>query len=210
MRAVLTALALLAIASATMLGGAHLAVGSTAGRVHRELGELPPKSVVIVPGAGLRADGTPHGFLAERLECALRLFESGRVQHILVSGDNGTREHDETTAMQRWLLGRGIPADAIHEDYAGFRTRDTMERAARIFGVHDAVICTQGLHANRAVYLALDAGIDAVALVARGDSWLSAGAWLRERVATLMAVFDVLAGTEPRYLGPALPIAARR
>jgi SanA protein len=209
MRGWLIAIGIVLGACGVIFAGAHVAVGLVAERVHGDLGAIPRRSVAIVPGAGLRPDGTPHASLSERLECARRLLESGRVQHILVSGDNGTPWHDETSAMRRWLLAHGVPERAIHPDYAGFRTRDTMERAARIFGVRDAVICTQGLHANRSVFLALDAGIDAIALVVAGDAWAGPDAWLRERAATMMAVFDVIAGTEPRFLGPALPIVAR-
>lgn len=208
MRSWLTVSAVLVATFVVVVVGAHLAVGSVADRVFRDIDALPSHAVAIVPGAGLRPDGSPHDILSERLRCAERLFESGRVTHILVSGDGGSHDHDEANAMRRWLVARGVPEASVQMDYAGFRTRDTMERAARIFGVRDAVICTQGLHANRSVYLALDAGIDADVLVARGDDWFTFGARLRERAATVVAVFDALVGTEPRFLGPRIPIGS--
>lgn len=199
---------LVAVAALVFILGAHLAIGSVADRVVDDLDAVPARSVVIVPGAGLTPDGRPMGFLTERLTCAEALFRSGRAQHILVSGDGSTVDHDEPNAMRRWLVARGLPESKIQMDYAGFRTRDTMQRAARVFLVKDAIICTQGLHANRTAFLALDAGLDAVVAVARGDGWFSAGDWLRERGATTMALFDALVGTEPRFLGPTIPIAA--
>lgn len=201
-------MAVLAAALVVVVAAAHLAVGSVADRVHVDVATLPAHTVAIVPGAGLRPDGSPHGLLTERLVCAERLFAAGRVRHILVSGDGGSHDHDEANAMRRWLVARGVPEASVQMDYAGFRTRDTMQRAVRVFEVRDAVICTQGLHANRSVYLALDAGIDADVLVANGDAWLTFGAHLREHVATVMAVFDVLVGTEPRFLGPRIPLGS--
>jgi len=196
----------LSTALVVVVTATHLAVGSVADRVHRDLVTLPAHTIAIVPGAGLRPDGSPHGFLTARLVCAKQLFDSGRVRHILVSGDGGSTDHDEANAMRRWLVAHDVPEASVQMDYAGFRTRDTMQRAVRVFEVRDAVICTQGLHANRSVYLALDAGIDADVLVASGDDRFTFAAQMRERAATVIAVFDVLLGTEPRFLGPHIPI----
>lgn len=206
MRSLALAATLLIAAAASVVLASHLAVGLASERVITDPSALDPRAVVIVPGAGLRPDGTPHGLLTERLVCARDLFARGRVRHVLVSGDGGSRSHDEPNAMRRWLVENGVPESKIQMDFAGFRTRDTMQRAARVFAVKDAVICTQALHANRSVFLALDAGIDASALVARGDAWLDSGAWLRERAAIVMAFYDMLVQTEPRFLGPQIPI----
>ncbi len=208
MRPLLTTFAALFFAALGLAGASHLAVSRVADRVFDDPAEVPSRPVVIVPGAGLRADGTPHGYLEQRLECALGLFASGKARHILVSGDNCDASYDEASSMRQWLIGRGVPDAAITRDFAGFRTRDTMERAARVFGVTGAIVCTQGLHAERSVFLARDAGIDAVALVARGDHWFGFGARLRERIATVAAVVDAMVDTQPRFLGPRLPIAA--
>jgi SanA protein len=92
-------------------------------------------------------------------------------------------------------------------DHAGFRTLDTMQRAARIFEVRDAVVCTQKLYAPRTAFLALRAGIDTTVLVA--DRHVYAGA-LHDRTREILAVglagFDAIVGTEPALLGPQIPI----
>lgn len=192
-----------------VLGGADLVVGAAGERVRGSLAEVEARQVVIVPGAGLRAPGEPGGILARRLACAREVFAAGKARHVLVSGDNGEVGYDEPTAMQRWLVARGVPEAAISRDHAGFRTRDTMERAARVFGVESAIVCTQGLHARRTAFLAVDAGIDAVVLVADGDQYLSLGARLRERVAIVGAAWDALVGTEPRFLGEEIALDRR-
>lgn len=190
----------ISIAAALLVfGGTHLAVGAVSDRVLRDPAGAGTRSVAIVPGAGLARDGSPLGILEGRLACAKDLYERGLVGSILVSGDGELPSHDETSAMQRWLVANGLPEERIQMDFRGLRTRTTMERAARIHGVRDAVICTQELHANRTVFLALVAGIDAVAVVARGDQWLGTGAWLRERGATMIAVFETLLSRRQPY-----------
>ena len=108
--------------------------------------------------------------------------------------------------MARWLEDRGVPGEDVFLDHAGFRTLDTMQRAARVFGVRSAVICTQAFHLPRAVWLARKAGIDAVGLEAAcagSGALLSHG---REVLAIAAAVFDTATGRGPRYLGPAIAI----
>ncbi|HRE88823.1 MAG TPA: ElyC/SanA/YdcF family protein [Myxococcota bacterium] len=190
-------------------GYSELVVDSASSRVFDDPARIEPHEVVIVPGAGLTVDRRPGYYLSRRLECALELYRQGKARHILVSGDNGEVSYDEPSAMHGWLVGRGVPESAITRDFAGFRTRDTMERARRVFGVRRAIICTQALHARRSAFLAHDAGMDASVLVAEGDRFLGFGPRLRERIAILGAVFDAIVDREPRYLGAPVDLGAR-
>jgi SanA protein len=136
------------------------------GRRHgyQSVAEVPARPVAIVLGARVHPDGSPSTALADRLEGALELYRAGRVDAILVSGDARAREYDEPKAMRRWLLDRGVSAERIRADPAGYRTLHTMQRAAKVFGIDGAVICTQAFHLARALFLARRAGIDAVGL----------------------------------------------
>jgi SanA protein len=135
----------------------------TKGMWFDDMGDITPRDVAIVPGVLFRS-GRPQAFLEERLGMALGLYRSGRVKAILVSGDE-QRAGNEASGMRRWLLDRGVPSTAVLADPLGTRTLVTMTRAAHVFGVRSAIICTQGMHAPRSVFLARGAGIDAVALV---------------------------------------------
>ena len=84
------------------------------------------------------------------------------MKSILVSG-NETAEAPEVSAMTAWLLERGVAKKDILTDDGGSRTLETMNRAAGVFDVHDAVICTQDVTVARSLYLAEHAGINAVA-----------------------------------------------
>lgn len=160
--------------------------------------------IAIVPGASVHRDGAPSPQLEARLALALVLARQNRVDGVLVSGArNGA--YDEAGPMRRWLSQRGVPAGRITDDHAGYRTLDTMERAARVYHVSRAVVCTQSFHLPRAIFLARRAGIEAVGLApdtATPDR--STGDLVREGVATLVAVLDsYILGRQPRQPGPA-------
>src|SRR5215207_11157598 len=48
----------------------------------------PVERLAIVFGAGLRRDGTPTAVLRDRVETATSLYFSGKVEKLLMSGDN--------------------------------------------------------------------------------------------------------------------------
>lgn len=173
-----------------------------------EAAEVPQHTVAIVPGARVHRDGRPYPVLVDRLEAARRLYETGQVRRILVSGDHAHKGYDEPNGMRRWLLARGVSSEDVFMDHAGLRTLDTMQRAARVFEVRDAVVCTQRFHLARSVFLARHAGIDAVGLVADrrtyGDPRYNAA---REMLARTRAFADVyVLGAQPRHLGDPIPI----
>ena len=126
------------------------------------------------------------------------LWRAGKAAKILVSGDDRASMNHESTAMRASLLEQGVPAEAIEMDPAGYRTYDTMVRAARVYGVKQAVVCTSEFHLLRSLYLAHSAGIDALGMAGDRQVYRSARRYyLRERLAVLMAVADVWLGREP-------------
>jgi len=196
--AVLLALALLA--------AAHVHI-STRGQRYTEIERVPPARVALVFGAGLRPDGRPSRMLAERVRAAATLYEAGRVQKLLLTGDNSSVAYNEVAAMQRYALELGVPATDMTLDYAGFSTYESCYRARDIFGVEQAVLVTQRYHLPRAVYTCRALGIDAVGLGT--PDW---GAYhpalitrytARETLATLNALVQVhLTHPLPTFLGP--------
>ncbi|WP_437292318.1 SanA/YdcF family protein [Sorangium sp. So ce406] len=188
------------------LCGARLWVGRSAS-IYRALDAVPRGEVAIVPGALVWPNGTPSPALEDRLAAALDLYRAGKVRRILVSGDHGRVGYDEPNAMRAWLVRRGVPSGDVFMDHAGLRTLDTMQRAARVFGVRDAVVCTQEFHLPRALYLARAAGFPAVGYAA--DRRVYANADLdarRELLATALTLLDTWIGRAPRFLGPPVPI----
>jgi SanA protein len=146
--------------------------------------------------------------LADRLETAVELYKSGKVDKLLLSGDHGQTTYDEVNAMLAYVRQRGVADEDAFTDHAGFSTYDTMYRARDVFEVRSALVVTQGFHLTRAVYTARVLGIDAVGVAAdrrpyAGERQLIVRDWL----ARVKAFFQLhVTRPEPRYLGPAIPI----
>jgi vancomycin permeability regulator SanA len=201
-RLLLLALAVTLLPPALILA-VHLA---TANRRYDDPSRIPAERVAIVFGAGVRPNGQPSPMLADRVRAAVELYRAGRVQKLLMTGDNARPEYDEVGAMRRYAIEQGAPAEAIVLDHAGFSTYESCYRAGAIFGVRQAVLVTQRYHLPRAVYTCGQLGVDAVGLGT--PDWgvysepLMASYALREALATLNALWEVhVTHPTPTYLG---------
>jgi SanA protein len=161
---------------------------ATAAVTFQRAADVPPRPTAIVLGA-TTLHGMPSQELAERLQAAAELYGAHKIQAIIVSGALSAVD-DEPGVMAHWLIGRGVPAAIITEDPLGVRTRATMERAAHVYGVRAAVVCTQAYHLPRALILARKVGIDAVGLV--GDPGAAMRHSLREIIARGAMLLETL------------------
>ncbi|MFZ2098190.1 MAG: ElyC/SanA/YdcF family protein [Anaerolineales bacterium] len=170
---------------------------------------VPSKPVAIVFGAGLWRDGTPTTVLRDRITTAAELFFSGKVQKILMSGDNSYVDYNEPGAMREYALSLGVPDDAIVLDYAGRRTYDTCYRAGAIFGIRQVVLITQGFHMPRALFTCNALGLEAIGVASDSRVYRMGSLvyWnLRELPATLTAMLDVYVLHTVPILGKPEPI----
>jgi SanA protein len=166
----------------------------------------PEAPVALVFGAGLRANQAPSPMLAERIDTAIALYQAGKVKALLMSGDNSDRSHDETRAMRRYAIGKGVPSRHVIGDYAGLSTYDSCYRARSIFGVERALLVTQQFHLPRALFIAQSLGIDAFGVSADEARPHRAPYPVRELLARPWAVVMVLLRPAPRFLGEPEPI----
>ena len=142
-----------------------------------------------------------------RIDAAVELFFAGKIDHILVSGDNSTKYYDEPTTIKRDLIERGIPADRIHLDYAGFRTLDSVVRCREIFGQKSITVISQKFHNERAIYIAKRKGVDAIGFNAAGVSLRSGfKVQIREKLARVKMMLDLTFGKKPKFLGEKIEI----
>lgn len=171
--------------------------------------EVPPARAAIVFGAGLWRDGRPTAVLRDRVSTAAELFFQGRVEKLLMSGDNSSLDYNEPGAMRNYALELGVPEDAIVLDYAGRRTYDTCYRAREIFGLNKAILVTQNFHLPRALYVCNKLGLQAVGVRADQRTYfLDNRLWwhLRETPATLVALWEVHVSKPKPILGEKEPI----
>lgn len=181
------------------------------GRLYDAPATVPNRKVALVLGCVPKLpDGRNNWYFTFRMDAAAQLYHAGKVQYLLVSGDNHRQGYDEPTAMREALVARKVPAAHIVLDYAGFRTLDSVVRAKEVFGLSSYVLVSQRFHNERAVYLAKAFGLDVVAYNAKNvESVASDATWFREPLARLRAVLDVrVLGTRPRFTGARVVIGA--
>lgn len=168
---------------------------------------VPQKEAALILGAAVYKNGALTPILYDRAVTALELYRQGKVKKILVSGDNSTLEHNEVIPVSKFLIGQGVPKEAIFLDYAGFDTYDSMYRARDVFKASSLIIVTQHFHMPRSLYIAHNLGIDAVGVDA--DKRLYGGQnTLREYFATVKAWLDVSFHSKPEFLGEPVPIGS--
>jgi SanA protein len=173
--------------------------------------DAPPRRVAIVFGAGLWRDGTPTPVLRDRVETAANLYFDGKVEKLLMSGDNRYVDYNEPEAMRQYALSLGVPDEAMVLDYAGRRTYDTCYRARDIFRIDSAILVTQGFHLPRAIFLCNMLGVDGVGVPADIQYYrkVSRAIWtFRETLATFGAISDILYTKPLPVLGDPEPIFA--
>jgi SanA protein len=171
--------------------------------------DVMPEKAAIVFGAGLRRDGTPTTILRDRVETAAALYKTGKVQKLLLSGDNSYLDYNEPGAMKEYALELGIPEPDIILDYAGRRTYDTCYRAKAIFGLERALLVTQPYHLPRAVFTCNMLGVVSTGVYADNYPYrkISLGYWnLRELPASLVALWEIFVSKPLPILGEKEPI----
>lgn len=173
------------------------------------VGTVPAGRIAIVFGAGLLRDGSAGPVLRDRVETAVKLYQQGRVNKLLMSGDNRFVEYNEPEAMRQYALDLGIPDKDIVLDYAGRRTYDTCYRASAIFQVDSAILVTQSFHLPRALFLCNWFGVESTGVEANNSYFrkLSRFIWnTRELFATAQAAWDVCVSKPLPVLGNPEPI----
>jgi vancomycin permeability regulator SanA len=180
---------------------------ATTGRYRTSVAGAPATAVGIVFGAGA-FDGEPTPMLARRLQIGFDLYRRGKVQVLLVTGDNSRSHYNEPLVMRDYLVRQGMPRDRIVLDYAGFDTWDSCVRAKKIFGVDRAILITQRFHLPRALTLCRAMGIAAWGVGDDSRSYApdsTINSYVRELPAALKAVYSLVLRPDPRFLGPREP-----
>lgn len=181
---------------------------NAANKVYNSTVKIPSNKFGLLLGTGktLR-NGYINLFYKYRIEAAVKLFKSGKINFILVSGDNGSKNYDEPTTIKKDLIARGIPSSKIYLDYAGLRTLDSMVRCKEIFGQKSITVISQQFHNERALYIARKKGINAVGFNAKSVGGSNGKkVRIRERFARVKMVLDLTFGKKPKYLGKKVEI----
>jgi SanA protein len=171
--------------------------------------DAPSQRVGIVFGARVYPSGRLSGMLRDRVETGVALYQAGKVEKLLMTGDNSRADYNEPDAMKAHAVSLGVPAEDIQVDYGGRRTYDSCYRARDIFQVSSAILVTQGFHLPRALYLCDQLGLPAVGVasdIGRYDPRSVAWSETREIPALLSALVDVVRRAPPPVMGDPIPI----
>ena len=144
----------------------------TRGKIYHDVSVVPHRHVAIVFGAQVLPGGRLSVALAQRVDAAVALYQAGKVDELLLTGDNSSPGYDEPDAMRDYAVARGVSPGAIVLDYAGLRTYDSCYRAGKVFGVRsdEAILVTQDYHLPRAIYTCDELGVRALGFVAASFS----------------------------------------
>jgi SanA protein len=189
--------------------GANWAIKSNAeGKIFDQVSDCPKVKVALVLGTSRTLKyGNDNLYFSYRIKAAVELYRAGKVEYILVSGDNGITTYDEPTDMKIALIAAGIPANKIFLDYAGFRTLDSMERALKVFGQKEVIVVSQQFHNERAIYLGEHFGMTVYGYNAKDVAKMGGfRTKVRERFARMKVFWDILFGVDSKFLGEAVEI----
>ena len=173
--------------------------------IYRDVKKVPPKKAALLLGTNKYiAKGKKNYYYLYRIRAAAALWKAGKVKAIVVSGTNDSRYYNETRSMYKDLIRAGIPAKYISQDFAGFRTLDSIVRAEAIFDLKEYIIISQKFHLERAIFIARAKGQKVTGFEAKSKEGTKAAykMKLREYLARAKAFLDVyILKTEPRFYG---------
>jgi SanA protein len=168
-----------------------------------DVAKMPAAEVALVLGtAPIGPEGGPNRYFVYRLDAAAALWKAGKVKYLIASGSG-----EEPAAMRAGLVERGVPADSIYRDPAGYRTWDSVLRARDVYGQKRLVVVSQRFHLDRALFVARREGIEAWGLEARDvDTPYSVFTELRRYPSALRAFYDVWTAAKAREVGKKIAI----
>ena len=156
--------------------------------------QVDHRPVALIFGAGVYPGGHLSPVLADRVLTGVDLYKAGKVDKLLMTGDNSMLTYNEPWHMADYAIAHGVPEADIAFDYAGRRTYDSCWRARHIFGLDRVILVTQAFHLPRALYLCNSLGLDAIGVPAdrqiyapRSRFWFH----VRETIARIWAWFDI-------------------
>ena len=181
---------------------------ATEKQLYSDINAIPKNKVGLLLGTAKYQDKARHlinPYYQNRIDAAVALYMAGKIDFIIVSGDNSSAFYNEPALMKEDLIAKGVPEKRIYMDNAGFRTLDSILRCRDIFGEDHITIISQSFHNQRALYIANHKNVTAVAFnAANGDSiWDEIS---REKMARVKMVLDLIFNTQAKYYGERIEI----
>jgi SanA protein len=170
--------------------------------------DVPHRKAGLVFGCSEKLGSRDNLYFKYRIEAAAALWKAGKVDCLIVSGDNREKYYNEPVAMRKALVKAGVPFNKIVCDYAGLRTLDSVVRAKKIFGLEAVTLISQKFQNERAAYIAKANGMDVIGYNATDVKGYAARKTEdREVLARVKMWLDVnITNKQPRHLGDKVPL----
>lgn len=194
-RVLFRVLLIAALAVVALIVGCQIAVtNASKGRLYSNVDDIPHREVAMLLGTNpIGRTGLPNKFFLRRIDATVDLYEAGKINRIIISGDKH-EDYDEPGAMREALLERGLPDSIIILDGEGQRTINSVLGAKQTFGADSLTIISQRFHNERTLFLAKHLGVDAIAYNAANTSsrqW-RIRMFFRECLSRVKAVLEII------------------
>ncbi len=171
--------------------------------LYDDVDNIPQNEVGLLLGT---SKYSPYGgenlFYKYRIEATVELYENDKINYIIVSGDNSTKEYNEPVNMMNDLIEKGVKKEDIFLDFAGFRTLDSVVRSKEVFNEDKITIISQKFHNERAIFIANSRNIEAIGYNAKDVSFkYGFKTQLREYLARVKMIIDIAVNKQPKFLG---------
>jgi SanA protein len=148
-------LLILALLIALVFYCTHTIIAKAEDSVYYDANKIPASKVGLVLGTSkYLSRGKINPYFQYRIDATYKLYNTGKIKYIIVSGDNRKMSYNEPIAMKKSLIGLGVPDSVIYLDFAGFRTFDSVIRCREVFEQDTFTIISQRFHLERAIYIA--------------------------------------------------------
>ena len=141
----------------------RIIVNNAKGKTFSSIDSIKYNKVGLLLGTTPQARVTKvtNYFFIYRMDATERLYKAGKIEKILISGDEDSLDGvNEPECMRDSLVARGVPAGAIILDGKGYRTINSVINANKVFGLKSFTIISQKFHNERAIYQAEHLGLD--------------------------------------------------
>lgn len=197
-RPLIALLTLPAIAFLVIWGSGQYVAVMTGSHRFTDQNTIATTKVAVVFGAGIiQSRGEVGTVLKGRMDAAIALYKAGKVDHLILSGDNTQSNYDEVTPMLKYAQEHGVPSEDMITDRAGTSTYDTCYRLKNTFKETSATLVTNEYHLPRAVYTCRQLGIDAIGLGTPNYAGYEDNKNQRESLATVKMLIDLYVAPPP-------------
>ena len=176
--------------------------------VFNDVNTIPHNKVGLLLGTSrYLKSGTINQYFTNRITAAVALFNSGKIDFIVISRDNSKEDYNEPLDKKNELMKPGVPEDKIFLVYAGFRTYDSVIRIDKIFGQQRLTLISREFHNRRAKYISKSLNLKAIGFKAKDvEVYNRFKTKVREKFARVKVFIDILFNKKPKFLGQPIEI----